>query len=95
MNSSELSVRRDILTETKALILISRFPGLDMQMADDGTYSISLALDHSFDLTDIPIAELVPTAKCVILELENRYGPNGTLLEKTSLYSFTINPRPA
>ncbi len=95
MDHSELRARRDIIVETKALLVLSRFPGTDMSLDDDGTYLISHNIDHSFDTGHIPIAELLPTAKSVIIELENRYGPGGTLLEKTSLYSFMINPRPA
>ena len=78
--NNDLSVRRDILTETKALLILSRFPGTDMNLQDNGNYAISHAVDPSFNIDDICIDELVPTAKSVLLELQQRYGPNGELL---------------
>jgi hypothetical protein len=72
-----LDARRDIIVETKALILLSRFPSTDLALQANRMYSLSCAIDGAFDQCDIPINELLPTARSFIEELEHRYGSGG------------------
>ena len=93
-NTQEVAHLQTVLMITKAQIIASRFPGLDISLNEEGNFRITHSIDSSFNQDNVPLNELLVSTKSVLLELRARYGHDGELLDKASL-AFVIHALPA
>ena len=92
--NAELVARFATLTQTKAIVIASRFPGLDISLNEDGSYRIHHSIDPSFDADNISLDNLLVSTKSVLMELQQRYGPGGERLGQIEP-SYLIHALPA
>lgn len=93
-NTPEFDARYASLMQTKAICIASRFPGLDINLNETGSYDITHSIDDSFNLKNIPLESLLVSTKSILMELRSRYGENGELLDKVPL-AFAVHALPA
>ena len=91
--NQELVARFATLTQMKAVVIASRFPGLEIDLNEDGSYRITHSIDSSFNQDNISLEGLLVATKSILMELRSRYGEHGELLDKASL-AFVIHARP-
>jgi hypothetical protein len=95
MTHDEISALQATLVQTQAQLTISKFPGLQLSLSDDGTYDLRHSIDPSFNREGVTIDELRVEVDAMLLELQSRYGPEGELLGQTAPRYLLYTPRPA